>query len=196
MASWRGVDKPTVQTLIDIANGPAYAMDIHLAHAFAELTGRPETEVLNVLRREFAETLAVTHGRGRHKQAMLMACGALVYGYTDANECHVDDIVTYIYSRSVARSYGFMAAKWKVMQVIPLSQLCVIVGTDRGQWAKADTIEAALKSLKAKPGTQYTAHIAHKDTSVDGLGRFCYPSSPMALAFDPKLISKKVRAKK
>ena len=67
-----------------IVNGNTYNKDGRLAFAFAQLTGRPETEVLGILREFIAWTAAHTQGRNKWGNAVDVCCDSFVKWYEDS----------------------------------------------------------------------------------------------------------------
>ena len=80
-----------------------------------------------------------------------------------------------------------------------ISEMKILVIGDNGNWAKADTLDEAIR-LAYKP-KQYVAYIAHPESSVDKWGLVTWPRSEQAdpnqsdRTHAPKMIVRKMSAK-
>jgi hypothetical protein len=100
-----------VAKLREIADGTSYNMDGRLAYEFARLTGRPETELLGILREFIAWTASHTQGRGRYESAVRNCCDSFVKWFQDAPSYGGDDLISFIASHHTACVYAVLVGK-------------------------------------------------------------------------------------
>jgi len=95
--------------LKEIINGPSYNMDGKLALAFAQMTGRPETEVLGVLREFIGWTSSHIQGRGKYEYAVRQCCDSFVKWFEDHAAFNTDgDMISFLSSHHQACIYAVL----------------------------------------------------------------------------------------
>lgn len=75
---------PVVEYLLK-EHGHCY-LDQHVARAFSKLSGQPEEDTLNVLRRQENDCLVEESGRGKYQRARERACMLLASGWDQGAE--------------------------------------------------------------------------------------------------------------
>lgn len=104
-------DTMTIEQLADRVNGSAYAMDMDVARMFAGITGRPETEVLGVLRAGIQQRQREYKGRNKYEDATRNACNMLVSWYRQADTYAVSDLVGFVASHDALCVYAVLVGQ-------------------------------------------------------------------------------------
>ena len=100
-----------ITKLKEITSGGAYAMDMRLAREVAQQTGRPETEVLGVLRKAYKERVQELSGRKKEERALRFSCEGLVQFLEQAHEHCITDMITFITSHDPVCVYGVLVGQ-------------------------------------------------------------------------------------
>lgn len=99
----------TLETLkARVEASSVYAMDMSFSRDFAAFTGRPETEVLGVVRELMKRELSNFQGRKKYEEATRKACEGVLYWFEHAGEFVVSDLVSFVASHDPACVYAVL----------------------------------------------------------------------------------------
>lgn len=103
----------TINDLKERVSAHAYAMDMDVARLFAELTGRPETEVLSVIRNAVEQHLTRMNGQSNYKRAVKLVCEDLAIWYESADQYAVTDLIGFITGHNSVCVYAVLVGQQK-----------------------------------------------------------------------------------
>jgi hypothetical protein len=106
--------RPTIESLkalIVEKAGDCY-LEHYFSKGFAELTGRPETEVSANVRALSADRLTREKGKGKYERSVTSACESMLYWLEHAADYPVKDLIGFVGSHNQQCVYTVLLGKY------------------------------------------------------------------------------------